>query len=92
MWRGFAPSTQLNNGEKMTISKEQLIARKEQIKKDFDNLVTQIEEQEQKIKTMKNNLNALAGASQQCDLFLKELEDKNEMPRDKEQALNIATS
>jgi len=25
-------------------------------------------------------------------LFLKELEDKNEMPRDKEQALNIATS
>ena len=76
----------------MTISKEQLITRKEQIKKDFDNLVTQIEEQEHKIKSMKNNLNALAGASQQCDLFLKELEDKNEMPRDKEQALNIATS
>jgi len=93
MWRGFAPSTQLNNGEKMTISKEQLIARKEQIKKDFDNLVTQIDEQENKIKNMKNNLNALAGASQQCDLFLKELEDKDApMPRDKEAALNIATS
>jgi len=77
----------------MTISKEQLIARKEQIKKDFDNLVTQIEEQENKIKQMKNNLNALAGASQQCDLFLKELEDKDApMPRDKEAALNIATS
>ena len=77
----------------MTISKEQLIARKEQIKKDFDGLVTQIEEQEQKIKTMKKNLNALAGASQQCDLFLKELEDKDApMPRDKEAALNIATS
>ena len=40
----------------MTISKEQLIARKEQIKKDFDSLVTQIEEQENKIKSMKNNL------------------------------------
>ena len=76
----------------MSITKEKLVARKEQIKKDFDGLVTQIEEQEQKIKTMKNNLNALAGASQQCGLFLKELEDKNEMPRDKEQALNIATS
>ena len=76
----------------MTISKEQLNARKEEIKKDFDNLAKQIEEQELKIKSMKNNLNALAGASQQCDLFLKELEDKNEMPRDKEQALNIATS
>ena len=76
----------------MTISKEQLIRRKEDIKKDFDTLVKQIDEQELKIKSMKNNLNALAGASQQCDLFLKELEDKNEMPREKEAALNIATS
>jgi len=77
----------------MSITKEKLVARKEQIKKDFDNLVTQIEEQENKIKSMKNNLNALAGASQQCDLFLKELESKDEpMPREKEAALNIATS
>ena len=77
----------------MSITKEKLVARKEQIKKDFDNLVTQIEEQENKIKTMKNNLNALAGASQQCDLFLKELEGKDApMPREKEAALNIATS
>ena len=76
----------------MTISKEQLLTRKEDIKKDFDMLVKQIDEQELKIKSMKNNLNALSGASQQCDLFLKELEDKNEMPRDQEQALNLATS
>jgi cell fate regulator YaaT (PSP1 superfamily) len=77
----------------MTISKEQLNARKEEIKKDFDNLAKQIEEQELKIKSMKNNLNALAGASQQCDLFLKQLEDKDApMPREKEAALNIATS
>ena len=77
----------------MTISKEQLNARKEEIKKDFDTLAKQIEEQELKIKSMKNNLNALAGASQQCDLFLKQLEDKDApMPRDKEAALNIATS
>ena len=77
----------------MTISKEQLIARKEEIKKDFDNLVKQIDEHELKIKSMKNNLNALAGASQQCDLFLKQLEDKDApMPREKEAALNIATS
>ena len=77
----------------MSITKEKLVARKEQIKKDFDGLVTQIEEQEQKIKTMKNNLNALAGASQQCDLFLKQLEDKDApMPRDKQAALEIATS
>ena len=77
----------------MTISKEQLIARKEQIKKDFDTLVEQIKEQEEKVKSMKNNLNALAGASQQCDLFIKQIEDKGEpMPPEKAQALEIATS
>ncbi len=77
----------------MTISKEQLMARKEEIKKDFDTLVKQIDEQELKIKSMKNNLNALSGASQQCDLFLKELEDKDApMPREKEAALQLATS
>ena len=77
----------------MSISKDELVKRKEQIKKDFDTLVEQIKEQEEKIKSMKNNLNALAGASQQCDLFIKELEDKDApMPRDKEAALNIATS
>ena len=77
----------------MSITKEKLVARKEQIKKDFDNLVTQIEEQEEKVKSMKNNLNALAGASQQCDLFIKQIEDKGEpMPPEKAQALEIATS
>ena len=76
----------------MSITKEKLIARKEQIKKDVDILATQIEDGEIKIRQMKNNLNALAGANQQCDLFLKELEDNKEMPRDKEQALNMATS
>ena len=77
----------------MTISKEQLIARKEEIKKDFDMLVKQIDEQELKIKSMKNNLNALSGASQQCDMFLKQLDDKDApMPRDKEAALQLATS
>ena len=77
----------------MTISKEQLLTRKEEIKKDFDMLVKQIEKEELRIKQMKNNLNALAGASQQCDMFLKQLDDKDApMPREKEAALNIATS
>ena len=77
----------------MTISKDQLITRKEEIKKDFDTLVKQIDVKELEVKSMKNNLNALAGASQQVDLFLKQLEDKDKpMPREKEAALNIATS
>ena len=82
------------NGEYiMSISKDDLVKRKEQIKKDFDALVEQIKEQEEKVKSMKNNLNALAGASQQCDLFLKQIQDKGEpMPPEKAQALEIATS
>ena len=42
---------------------------------------------------MKNNLNALAGAIQQCDMFLKLLAEKDApMPAEKQQALDIATS
>ena len=90
---GIRPLHYYNGEYIMSITKEQIEKRKEQIKKDFDALVKQIEDQELKIKGMRNNLNALAGASQQCDLFLKELEDKDApMPREKEAALNIATS
>ena len=82
------------NGEYiMSISKDELVKRKEQIKKDFDSLVEQIKTEEDKIKSMRNNLNALAGASQQCDLFIKQIEEKGEpMPPEKAQALEIATS
>tara|TARA_R100001377_G_C3099958_1_gene78830 strand:+ start:141 stop:374 length:234 start_codon:yes stop_codon:yes gene_type:complete len=77
----------------MTISKDQLVKRKEGIKKDFDTLLKQIEVKELEVKSMKNNLNALAGASQQVDLFLKQIEEEgNKMSPEKEQALNIATS
>mgnify|MGYP001486340949 FL=1 len=76
----------------MSISKEDLLNRKEQIIKDYDTLRQEIEVAEQKIKQMRNNLNAIAGASQQIELFLKQLEDKNEMPADKKLALDMATS
>jgi len=77
----------------MTISKDDLVLRKEQITKDFEALSKEIESAETKIKQMRNNLNALAGAAQQCDLFLKQIEEKgNPMPPEKQQALDIATS
>ena len=77
----------------MTISKDDLVLRKEQITKDFEALSKEIESAETKIKQMRNNLNALAGASQQCDLFIKQIEDKGEpMPPEKAQALEIANS
>ena len=77
----------------MSISKEQIEARKSDLEKDFQTVKQQIEDSEIKIVTMKNNLNALAGAIQQCDMFLKELADKDApMPAEKQQALDIATS
>ena len=42
---------------------------------------------------MKNNLNALAGALQQTDLFIQQVEDDGDaMPPEKAFALDMATS
>ena len=77
----------------MSITKEQIETRKSDLEKDFQTVKQQIEDGEIKINTMRNNLNALAGAIQQCDMFLKELTDKDApMPVEKQQALDIATS
>ena len=77
----------------MSISKEQIETRKSDLEKDFQTVKQQIEDSEVKIVSMKNNLNGLAGAIQQCDMFLKQLADKDApMPAEKQQALDIATS
>ena len=77
----------------MNISKEQIETRKSDLEKDFQTVKQQIEDSEVKIVSMKNNLNALAGAIQQCDMFLKQLAEKDApMPAEKQQALDIATS
>ena len=77
----------------MSITKEQIETRKSNLQADFQTVKNKIEESEAAILSMKNNLNALAGAIQQCDLFLKEIADKDApMPAEKQQALDIATS
>ena len=77
----------------MSITKEQIETRKSDLQKDFQTVKQQIEDSEVKIVGMKNNLNALAGAIQQCDMFLKQLAEKDApMPAEKQQALDIATS
>jgi len=77
----------------MSINKEQIETRKSDLQKDFQTVKQQIEDSEVKIVSMKNNLNALAGAIQQCDMFLKQLAEKDApMPAEKQQALDIATS
>ena len=77
----------------MTISKEELLKRKEEIVTDYNKLVEEIGKGESQIKVMRTNLNALSGALQQVDLFIKQIEDDGDpMPEDKKFALDMATS
>ena len=77
----------------MSISKDELLKRKEEIVTDYNNLVAEIEKGESQVKTMRNNLNALAGALQQINLFIEQIEDDgDEMPPEKAFALDMATS
>jgi F0F1-type ATP synthase delta subunit len=77
----------------MSISKDDLLKRREEIVTDYNNAVAEIAKGESQIKEMKNNLNALAGALQQTDLFLKQVDgDGDEMPPEKKFALDMATS
>jgi len=77
----------------MTISKDDLLKRKEEIVTDYNKLVEEIGKGEQNLKVMRDNLNALAGALQQVDLFIKQIEDGGDsMPEDKKFALDMATS
>ena len=77
----------------MTISKDNLLKRKEEIVTDYNKLVEEIGKGEQNLKVMKDNINALSGALQQVDLFIKQIEDGGDpMPEDKKFALDMATS
>ena len=77
----------------MTISKDSLLERKEEIVTDYNTLVEEIGKGEQNLKAMKDNLHALAGALQQVEMFVKQIEDDGDpMPAEKQQALDLATS
>ena len=77
----------------MTISKDDLLKRKEEIVTDYNKLVEEIGKGEQNLKVMRTNLNALSGALQQVDLFIQQIEnDGDPMPEDKKFALDMATS
>ena len=74
----------------MSINKDTLLKEREVLKNDFDTLVSRIQTVEKDLGTMKSNLNAVHGAIQQVDKLLKLVGD--EMPAQKEKALNLATS
>ena len=77
----------------MTISKDELQARKTELTTNAEAIQADIVKSENQTKTLRNNLNAMIGALQQVDMFLKQIEDKGEpMPPEKQQALDMATS
>jgi outer membrane protein TolC len=81
------------NGDIMSLSKDDLMKRREELTADYDTAVAEIEKGETQIKQMRNNLNAMAGALQQTELFIKQIEDGGDpMPEDKKFALDMATS
>ena len=77
----------------MTISKDKLQARKTELTTNAETIQADIVKSENQTKTLRNNLNAMVGALQQVDMFLKQIEEKGEpMPPEKQQALDLATS
>ena len=77
----------------MTISKDELLARKTELTTNAETIQADIVKSENQTKTLRNNLNAMVGALQQVEMFLKQIEDSGEpMPPEKQQALDLATS
>jgi uncharacterized coiled-coil DUF342 family protein len=79
----------------MQIDEKIISDERESLKKDFDTINTNIKKMENDLKTLRNNLNAVYGAIQQCDKFLtvlKENKGDKEMPKKKQEALTLATS
>ena len=77
----------------MTLSKEELQKRKDELMSNAEKIQADIVTSENQTKTLRNNLNAMVGALQQVEMFIKQIEDKGEpMPPEKQQALDLATS
>lgn len=76
----------------MSISTTDLTAERQVLEKDFEALTTRIKQVDQELIQMKSNLNAVHGAIQQIDKLIIMSEKDKSMPKEKEEALNIATS
>jgi septal ring factor EnvC (AmiA/AmiB activator) len=76
----------------MSISTTDLTAERQVLEKDFEALTTRIKQVDQELIQMKSNLNAVHGAIQQIDKLITMSEKDKSMPKEKEEALNIATS
>ena len=75
----------------MSINTSDLNNEREVLVKDFEALQSRIKQVDQELIQMKSNLNAVHGAIQQVDKFIKMSEKNTKLPDEKEKALNIAT-
>ena len=67
----------------MTITKEAMEKRKEELTKEFTSLEERVNAGAKALESMKTNLNVLSGAIQQCDFFLNtEKKDVKEEKKD----------
>ena len=76
----------------MSINTNDLNAEREVLVKDFEAVQQRIKQVDMELIQMKSNLNAVHGAIQQVDKFIKMSEKNTKLPDEKEKALNIATS
>lgn len=80
----------------MSISKDELIKKQDELQKSFDTMRDRIKSMDIEIGNLKANLNATAGALQMVNQLLADIDSKAEskdpMPAEKMEALNLATS
>lgn len=77
----------------MMIDEQTLKDERKVLEEDFNTMSNRIKQVEKDLGQMKSNLNALYGAIQQVDRLLAKIKTTDkQMPVEKEQALNIATS
>ena len=75
----------------MAIHTSDLQAERELLQKDFDALSTRIKQVDVELIQMKSNLNAVHGAVQQIDKLITMSEKDKSMPKEKAEALAMAT-
>ena len=80
----------------MIIDEKTLLEERKVLEQDFNTTKERITQVEKDLGNMKSNLNAVYGAIQQIDKLIAKCsegkEEKKPMPKEKQEALNIATS
>jgi len=75
----------------MAIQTSDLVSQRELLAKDFDALSERIKKVDIELIQMKSNLNAVHGAIQQVDKLIAISEKDKSMPKEKAEALTMAT-